>query len=224
MAEVVAPTNRDGDRSGRSGNADGSVVTPDSFKPAYAKWVESGFGAMPFDPDVRRRPASRGSRRSPCRRCSPRPTWRSRCARCSRRGRSTRSTLTAPTSRRPTYLPKMMTGEWTGTMNLTEPQAGSDVGAVAHQGRTAAERRLVARSPVRRSSSPTASTTWPTTSSTSSWRARPDRPRARRGSRCSSCRSSSSNADGSLGDAQRRDAACRSNTSSASTVVADLRA
>jgi acyl-CoA dehydrogenase len=29
-----------------------------------------------------------------------------------------------------TYLPKMLTGEWTGTMNLTEPQAGSDVGAV----------------------------------------------------------------------------------------------
>src|SRR3546814_17502318 len=27
-----------------------------------------------------------------------------------------------------TYLPKMVTGEWTGTMNLTEPQAGSDVG------------------------------------------------------------------------------------------------
>ncbi len=29
-----------------------------------------------------------------------------------------------------TYLPKMLTGEWTGTMNLTEPQAGSDVGAL----------------------------------------------------------------------------------------------
>ena len=29
-----------------------------------------------------------------------------------------------------TYLPKMVTGEWSGTMNLTEPQAGSDVGAV----------------------------------------------------------------------------------------------
>jgi alkylation response protein AidB-like acyl-CoA dehydrogenase len=29
-----------------------------------------------------------------------------------------------------TYLPKMVTGEWTGTMNLTEPQAGSDVGAL----------------------------------------------------------------------------------------------
>ncbi|MGB1092270.1 MAG: acyl-CoA dehydrogenase, partial [Oceanobacter sp.] len=29
-----------------------------------------------------------------------------------------------------TWLPKMITGEWTGTMNLTEPQAGSDVGAI----------------------------------------------------------------------------------------------
>ena len=29
-----------------------------------------------------------------------------------------------------TYLRKMVTGEWTGTMNLTEPQAGSDVGAL----------------------------------------------------------------------------------------------
>ena len=28
------------------------------------------------------------------------------------------------------YLPKMMSGEWSGTMNLTEPQAGSDVGAL----------------------------------------------------------------------------------------------
>ena len=29
-----------------------------------------------------------------------------------------------------TYLPKLVTGEWSGTMNLTEPQAGSDVGAL----------------------------------------------------------------------------------------------
>ena len=29
-----------------------------------------------------------------------------------------------------TFLPKLSTGEWTGTMNLTEPQAGSDVGAL----------------------------------------------------------------------------------------------
>ncbi len=34
-----------------------------------------------------------------------------------------------------TYMPKMISGRWTGTMNLTEPQAGSDLAAGAHQGR-----------------------------------------------------------------------------------------
>ncbi len=51
MSEVVAPTNRDGDTIGASWHPDGSVTLPESFKPAYEKWVESGFGAMPFDPD-----------------------------------------------------------------------------------------------------------------------------------------------------------------------------
>ena len=51
MADVIAPTNRDGDTIGSRWQPDGSVVTPDSFKPAYSKWVGSGFGAMPFDPD-----------------------------------------------------------------------------------------------------------------------------------------------------------------------------
>ena len=40
------------------------------------------------------------------------------------------------TSCKRTYLPKLVSGEWTGTMNLTEPQAGSDLGAL----RTRAER------------------------------------------------------------------------------------
>jgi acyl-CoA dehydrogenase len=39
-----------------------------------------------------------------------------------------------------TYLPKMLTGEWAGTMNLTEPQAGSDVGAVATKATPATDR------------------------------------------------------------------------------------
>ena len=50
MADVIAPTNRDGDTVGSRWQPDGSVVAPDSFKPAYSKWVGSGFGAMPFDP------------------------------------------------------------------------------------------------------------------------------------------------------------------------------
>src|SRR5215475_9254565 len=43
---------------------------------------------------------------------------------------------TAATSSSATYLPKLVSGEWMGTMQLTEPQAGSDVGAL----RTKAER------------------------------------------------------------------------------------
>ena len=50
--------------------------------------------------------------------------------------RSTRSTPTAATTLKRTYLEKLISGEWTGTMQLTEPQAGSDVGAL----RTRAER------------------------------------------------------------------------------------
>ena len=55
------------------------------------------------------------------------------------------------------YLAKLIGGEWMGTMELTEPQAGSDVGAL----RTKATRAATAAtaSPARRSSSPMASTT-----------------------------------------------------------------
>ena len=69
MADVIAPTNRDGDTVGSRWQADGSVVAPDSFKPAYSKWVGSGFGAMPFDPDLRWRRVPVDHARSPCRRC-----------------------------------------------------------------------------------------------------------------------------------------------------------
>ena len=56
-----------------------------------------------------------------------------------------------------TYIAKMVTGEWTGTMNLTEPQAGSDVGAV--RTRAVPQPDGAYRIPGPRSSSPAASTT-----------------------------------------------------------------
>ena len=51
MAEVIAPTNQDGDQIGSQRNDDGEVITPPSFKPAYEQYVASGFGAVPFDPE-----------------------------------------------------------------------------------------------------------------------------------------------------------------------------
>ena len=130
MAEEVAPTNVDGDRIGAQWQPDGTVVTPDSFKPAYDKWVASGFGAMPFDSEF-------GGADFP---------WISAIAVQEIFTSSNMALSLAPLltqgaidailahgsdEQKATYLPKMMTGEWTGTMNLTEPQAGSDVGAVA---------------------------------------------------------------------------------------------
>ncbi|MEQ8440153.1 MAG: acyl-CoA dehydrogenase [Ilumatobacter fluminis] len=142
MAEVIAPTNRDGDTIGSQWHAgDGgpaTVVTPDSFKPAYAKWVESGFGAMPFDPDY-------GGAGFP---------WLSAIAvqelltsanmalsLCPLLTQGAIDAIHAHGSdeQKATYLPKMLTGEWTGTMNLTEPQAGSDVGAVTSKAEPDAE-------------------------------------------------------------------------------------
>ena len=112
---------------------------PDSFKVAYSKWVESGFGAMPFDPDY-------GGAGFP---------WISALgvqelftsanlalSLCPLLTQGAIDALHAHGSedQKATYLPKMLTGEWTGTMNLTEPQAGSDVGAVATRAEPAADR------------------------------------------------------------------------------------
>jgi alkylation response protein AidB-like acyl-CoA dehydrogenase len=129
MAEEVAPTNVDGDRIGSQWQPDGTVVTPESFTPAYEKWVASGFGAMPFDAEfggadfpwitaiaVQEMFTSANMALSLC----PLLT----------QGAIDAILAHGSDEQKATYLPKMMTGEWTGTMNLTEPQAGSDVGAV----------------------------------------------------------------------------------------------
>jgi len=129
LAEEVAPTNRDGDQIGATWTEDGRVVTPDSFKGAYDQWVASGFGSMPFDPEY-------GGGVFP---------WVSAIAvqemlTSANMAFSLCSLLTqgaidalqhhGSDEQQAAYLPKMLTGEWTGTMNLTEPQAGSDVGAL----------------------------------------------------------------------------------------------
>lgn len=135
MAEEVAPTNVDGDQIGAQWHAGengelATVTTPDSFTPAYEKWVASGFGAMPFDPEY-------GGADFP---------WISAIAVQEMFTSSNMALSLCPlltqgaidaihahgsNEQKNLYLPKMMTGEWTGTMNLTEPQAGSDVGAVS---------------------------------------------------------------------------------------------
>jgi alkylation response protein AidB-like acyl-CoA dehydrogenase len=129
MAEVVAPTNRVGDTEGAVRQADGSVTVPDAFRSAYGKYVEAGWGAVPF-------PERFGGGNFP---------WsvglaiqemltssNMAFALCPLLTQGAIDALLAYGSetQKQRYLPKMISGEWTGTMNLTEPQAGSDVGAL----------------------------------------------------------------------------------------------
>jgi len=130
MEDLVAPLNRVGDLQGSVRNDDGTVTTPDGFVAAYKAYVEAGWGAVSFPPEY-------GGGGFP---------WLMSIAMqeiltsanmafsmCPLLNQGAIDMLLhhASEEHRETYLPKMVTGEWTGTMNLTEPQAGSDVGALS---------------------------------------------------------------------------------------------
>ena len=129
FAQQFAPLNRIGDEQHSRRNDDGSVTTPDGFKEAYRRYVDAGWGGVPF-------PADYGGGGFP---------WLvglviQEMITSANMGFSLCPLLTqgaiealmhyGDEAQKETYLPKMVTGEWTGTMNLTEPQAGSDVGAL----------------------------------------------------------------------------------------------
>ncbi|MEN9791971.1 MAG: hypothetical protein RL330_49 [Actinomycetota bacterium] len=134
--ETFAPLNAVGDSVGSVRNPDGSVSVPPGFAEAYAAYVAAGWGAVAFDPGY-------GGGGFP---------WLVNIAIQEIMNSTNMALAMAPLLtqgaidailhhgdevQRMTWLPRMVSGEWTGTMNLTEPDAGSDVGAV----RTRAVRR-----------------------------------------------------------------------------------
>ncbi|WP_422367789.1 acyl-CoA dehydrogenase [Pelagibius sp.] len=132
--EVLAPLNHSGDHEG-SVFENGVVRTPKGFREAYGLFVEGGWNALPFDPDY-------GGQGLPWTLASAvQEIWQAAnlsFGLCPLLTAGAVELLQEHGSddQKETYLPKMISGEWTGTMNLTEPQAGSDVGAV----KTKAER------------------------------------------------------------------------------------
>jgi len=126
--EAVAPTNRDGDREGAR-LVDGGVVTPASFSGAYQRYVEAGWGTV-------QHPEAFGGGGLPLLVA----TAVKELITSANMAFSLNPLLTTGAvhllthhgspEQQARYLPRMVTGEWSGTMNLTEPQAGSDVGAV----------------------------------------------------------------------------------------------
>jgi len=127
-SEVLAPLNATGDRQGCR-CADGKVATPDGFPAAYRQFTEAGWHAMPASPDI-------GGQGMPAVVSSAvAEMWKSANLAFSLCQMLTMGAVEAlahhaSDALKQRFLPKMVAGEWTGTMNLTEPQAGSDLSAV----------------------------------------------------------------------------------------------
>ena len=124
----IAPLNWDSDRNGAK-LENGVVRTTPGFKEAYDRYVEGGWGALAFPEDA-------GGQGLP----STLAVALVDALNASCMGFAIGTTLTTGAvkvllkagtpQQKEVFLEKMITGEWTGTMNLTEPQAGSDLSAI----------------------------------------------------------------------------------------------
>ena len=128
-SEILAPLNRVGDEEGCTRHADGSVSTPTGFKAAYDQFVEAGwplltapeaFGGqgLPHVLGMIFEEFQNGANQA----FSMYPGLT--------QGASAALLVKGSPEQQATYLPKMLAGQWGGTMNLTEPHCGTDLGLI----------------------------------------------------------------------------------------------
>ncbi|MCO6502474.1 MAG: acyl-CoA dehydrogenase [Acidimicrobiales bacterium] len=128
FTEVIAPLNRVGDEQGSTLD-DGAVTSPEGFKEAYRAYIDAGWAAAQFPEEwgggglpytvglaINEMFKTANMAFSLC----PMLTH-SAVEALLRHGSDEQKAL---------YLEKLVTGEWTGTMHLTEPQSGSDLGSI----------------------------------------------------------------------------------------------
>jgi len=127
--EVLDPLNRTGDTEGSRLLDDGSVKTPAGFRDAYRAFCENGWNGLTKNPD-------HGGQGLPqLVATAVEEMWHSSnmafdlCPLLTQ-GAIDAIELVGSAELKARFLPRMVSGEWTGTMNLTEPQAGSDLAAV----------------------------------------------------------------------------------------------
>ena len=125
---VLDPLNATGDREG-SQWADGAVRTPKGFKEAYRQFVEGGWNALPLDPQW----GGQGLPKlvaTPVNEIVTSANLSFSLCPLLTQGAIEALLIAASEPLKKKFLPKMVEGTWTGTMNLTEPQAGSDLALV----------------------------------------------------------------------------------------------
>ena len=128
-AEVLAPLNRVGDLEGCTRHPDGSVTTPTGFKDAYKQFCEGGWTTLSA-------PEEFGGQGLP----QVLATAVSEYVLSANQAFEMYHGLTAGAiasllvkgsdEQKAKYVPKMVAGTWTGTMNLTEPHCGTDLGLI----------------------------------------------------------------------------------------------
>jgi alkylation response protein AidB-like acyl-CoA dehydrogenase len=122
----LAPLNRDGDKVGAR-LENGVVRTAPGFIGIYKEFVEGGWNSLPFDPQF-------GGQGMPwLLAATVQEMWQAAnmgfgLVLLLNQGAIDAIHHHGSEAQKAAYLPKMISGEWTGTMNLTEPQAGSDLG------------------------------------------------------------------------------------------------
>ncbi len=125
-ANGLAPLNRDGDTVGAR-LENGVVRTAPGFAGVYREFVDGGWNSLPFDPQF-------GGQGMPwLLAATVQEMWQAAnmgfgLVLLLNQGAIDAIHHHGSAEQKATYLPKMISGEWTGTMNLTEPQAGSDLG------------------------------------------------------------------------------------------------
>jgi alkylation response protein AidB-like acyl-CoA dehydrogenase len=127
-AEVLAPLDAPGDKQG-SHVVHGAVVTPKGFAHAYRRFVEAGWCGLAGDP----RFGGQGLPRVLA--TATQELWYAAnvsftLCHVLTKGAALALGAHGSDAQKERYLPKLTSGQWTGTMNLTEPQAGSDLGTI----------------------------------------------------------------------------------------------
>jgi len=127
--EVLFPINQSGDLEGCTRHDDGSVTTPKGFKEAYKAYSEAGWGLLTA-------PEEFGGQGLPHVIGFPVEEYRNAANQAFAmypgltQGATAAILVKGSDEQKAAYVPKMIAGEWSGTMNLTEPHCGTDLGLI----------------------------------------------------------------------------------------------